>query len=403
MRIVPHGEVSPSQWNEAVAGSSEAWCFHRHEWVALESKLEGVAGHAFALVDAKDRPLALLPLYVQTLALGPFAETLLHCGVHRHTGPAVRDDVPGPAAAAARRELMACVDRLAARAGADRIQLNAHNLAPAFRAPNRNEIPFWILDDGYELGVGMGPMGLRPAPGVSTLHADQVVQLAGRNRDDLFAGLDGACRRAVRKAQKHGLEFELLDRPDPKSGASRYLSLAKRSAERTGEALSPDDYYEGVLSQPDAVPRLAFARHEGRDVAALLVLVYKRGVHFLAGCSDPGALSVRPNDFIHWSLIEWAGREGHEAYRLGPAFPELPRDWPVAKVTRFKTKLGGTPVPILQGSRFLRPERYLPLAAQHARALAGADEEAQPVAEHASIWTRVARRLRTGGARAGGA
>ncbi len=67
-------------------------------------------------------------------------------------------------------------------------------------------------------------------------------------------------------------------------------------------------------------------------------------------------------------------------YRFGPAFPEVPDDWPIARVSRFKEKFGGQSFTTIQGSLFLKPEKYLAGAAGHlsrlcaSRAAAGSNQ-----------------------------
>lgn len=62
---------------------------------------------------------------------------------------------------------------------------------------------------------------------------------------------------------------------------------------------------------------------------------------------------------IAWySIIRYVENFGLTHYRLGPIFPELPKEWPVSKVSRFKAKFGGDAYTIIQGSKFLNPTRY---------------------------------------------
>jgi len=314
------------------------------------------------------------PLYLREQVLGGWTERALDCGVHRHTGLALLPSLPPGAVRAARRLAMTHLHRTARRLGVDRVHLNAQNLAPRNLCGQREEVPFWVADHGYQLGMHFGPAGPLPVPGMSTCCADQVVALAGLGEEHLFRGLEEGCRRAVRKAQKKGLEARVADGPD---AAAEYYRLARLSSTRTGEHLLPLSYYEALYARlaPEGRCCILLAVHEERPVAGLLLLVDKGAAHFLAGASDPAALPLRPNDFVHWSAIRWAASRGLSHYRLGPTFPELPRDWPVARVSRFKGKFGGRSLPMIQGSRFLRPERYGTLAAEEAARLCRADPE----------------------------
>jgi hypothetical protein len=377
MRLVPYVEADRAEWNRACEASCEAWLFHRHEWVEIEIQQRGLESVGFAVASPSGSIVGVMPLYRETIPLGAFCETLVHSGLHRHAGLALVDGLSRAERGAARSLAMQAVFAAARAAGADRIQLSVQNLAPASLGPTREEVPFWVSEHGFFLGVGVGPNGICPAPGLSTLAADQVVALDDADEVELFARLEDSCRRAVRKAQRSGVITEWAA---PESAAGIYCRLAARSAERTGETLARPAYYEAVLGLPPigTAARLLVALHEGTEVGALVLLAAKSSLHFLAGASDPAALSLRPNDLLHWTAIAFGRALGLRRYRLGPFFPELPRSWPVATVSRFKAKFGARSIPILQGSFFLRPEKYEMLARDHLAALREAALERVP-------------------------
>jgi hypothetical protein len=169
--------------------------------------------------------------------------------------------------------------------------------------------------------------------------------------------LDNTCRTAVRKAEKSGLQFEISS---DVSHLEAYINIARASATRTGESLPPLEYYRSIFRSFAATAgvHVAFVRHDMNAIAGLILLADKNAVSFLAGVSLPDAMKLRPNDFLHWNAIKWAKHSGFEVYRFGPWFPEVPRDWPISKVSLFKTKFGSRSLPIIQGSLFRRPELY---------------------------------------------
>jgi len=367
MKVAPFGKAELSEWDCLCDSSVDAWLFHRAYWVALENRFFFPGSNfSFSVYDGQ-KIVAVQPLYIATLGLGAWSETLVHSGIHRHTGLALLDGLEPGAIKAVRAVAMRQIQIVAEQVSADRIQLNHQNLAPKRTYGECNEIPFWVSEFGYFLGLGIGPSGLAPAPGLATCCADQIVELS-RSEESLFAALDESCRRAVRKAQANGLSCNEGTSNDV---VRDYYALAELSAERTGESLAPRDYYENIWNvfEPQGRCRVLFVSAAGKKVAALLLLVEKGAAHFLGGVSDPEFLPMRVNDFMHWSAIIWAKNQGLKNYRLGPVFPELPADWPVAKVSRFKGKFGGKSVPIIQGSRFRHPEKYVGIAQQQIEAL----------------------------------
>lgn len=355
MKIVRAQDVAPGDWDDACERSSSAWLFHRASWVALEERFFDHRSLSFAVVDG-DRILGVQPLYFTEVGIG-WIERLVHCGIHRHTGLALVDDLPAASVNEASATAMRAVLDSASAEDADRIQLNVQNLAPVNLTSARDEIPLWVREYGFQLGLHFSPNGMLPVPGMVTCCADQLVRL-DLDEPDLFARLSESCRRAVRKAQKGNVEFEVATGD---ADVADYWRLAQLAAHRTGETLPPLAYYEAVVRGfgPRRQCALLFARHGGCRVAGLLLAMDKRGVSYLGGVSDPDYLPMRVNDFLHWSAIVWAKSLGAVNYRLGPAFPEVPADWPIARVSRFKTKFGGRSLTTIQGSWFRRPEKYL--------------------------------------------
>ncbi len=355
MKVISFNRVEMDEWDALCDTSPQAWLFHRADWVKFETRYFFPDNHSFALHDGH-RMVAVQPLYQARLGLGSWSEVLLHSGIHRHTGLALVDGLDASAVKAARSTAMRHISEIASSADADRIQLNSQNLAPQNLSPLRREIPFWVSGYGYLLGLGIGPSGIVPAPGLATCCADQIVAL-GQPEASLFSQLDESCRRAIRKAQAAGLK--LCEGND--ALVADYYELAELSAARTGESLAPRSYYENIwrVFGAKGLCKILFIFSKGRKVAALWLLISKGAAHFLSGVYDPDYLPMRVNDFLHWSAIVWANHQGLAHYRLGPIFPELPDDWPVARVSRFKGKFGGISYSTIQGSYFRHPEKYL--------------------------------------------
>jgi Acetyltransferase (GNAT) domain len=365
MKVVPFVDLARERWDEACDASPHAWLYHRAAWIEIEASSFALENHSFALLDG-ERVVGLQPLFLSELGLGTFTERLLHSGIHRHTGLAIPQEMARPERNAARRVAMQRVNEVAAARDVDRVQLNSQNLAPGNRGPSREEIPFWVTSHGFQLGLNFAANGMLPAPGMTTCCADQIVEL-GRPLAELFERLDEACRRAVRKADASELALEAGAGPEC---IARYYRLARLSAQRTGESLPPVDYYSRVWSEFASAGRCAvlFAHRQRGDAGALFLCFDKHAASFFAGVSDPEALSLRVNDFLHWRAIGWLKERGMECYRLGPAFPELLEDWPIVRVSRFKTKFGGRSVPVIQGSLFRKPEKYLAHGIAHLQA-----------------------------------
>lgn len=357
MKLVAFREISPDSWDAVCDASEHAWLFHRSDWIIIEER-HFVGENLSVGFESKGRLVAVLPLYFSDTSRGAAQENLLHSGIHRHAGLACVPDLDQETLTALRSQMRNYLFEQAALRGCQRIHLSMQSLAPASLSGRQaREAPYFVSEWGFYPGIAFGPGGLYPAPGMSTAACDQIVVL-DVEEEALFSRLAEACRRNVRKAQKSGVTIRSLDQPD---SIALYYQMAQVSAQRTGESLAPLAYYEDVWRAflDSGRCRLLVAEHEGVAIAMLLVLMDKGAASYLGGVSTTAGLELRANDMIHWGLIRAMRAEGQRCYRLGPAFPGLPDDWPIVRVSRFKTKFGARSMPLVVGSHFLEPEHYL--------------------------------------------
>jgi Acetyltransferase (GNAT) domain len=303
----------------------------------------------------RDRVVAIHPLYLSDGAKGTGGEILLHSGIHRHAALAFAPDLKQDDKKAVQSTAMRHIDRVAQEFDIDRVQFGIQNLAPQSLGSERVEIPSWVTDYRFFLGMHYARSGNLPVPGMTILAADQVVDLK-REPSAIFAGFDVACQRALRKAEANELGCVVSILSDE---VQTYYDLAKISAQRTGEELPSLGYYLDIAQRFGSdFTKLFLVHYRDRPVAGLILLAYKGSLSFFAGISHPDYLGYRVNDFIHWSAMRWAASNGYQNYRLGPWFPEVPVNWDIAKRSKFKAKFGARNLTIVQASFFRRPERY---------------------------------------------
>lgn len=379
MKLVAFREIPAETWDAVCDASEQAWLFHRSDWIAIEER-HFVGENLSVGFESRGRLVAVLPLYFSDTSSGAAQENLLHSGIHRHAGLACLPQLDHESLAALKSQMQNYLLEQAALRNCHRIHLSVQSLAPeSLNGAPVKEAPFFVSEWDFHYGVAFGPGGLYPAPGMSTVACDQIVMLDG-DEDVLFARLVEACRRNVRKALKSGVSVRVLAERD---SIARYYEMAQVSAQRTGESLAPMAYYEDVWKAlwPTNRCRLLVAEHDGVAIAMLLAIVDKGGASYLGGVSTAKGLELRANDLVHWELIRVLREGGERCYRLGPAFPGLPDDWPIARVSRFKTKFGARSVPLVVGSRFLEPRHYYDRGVELLRLLClsdGRPAEAEP-------------------------
>jgi len=300
-----------------------------------------------------------VPLFKSQLPLGPFIENLFHAGVHRHAGIAVSDALTIVERTEAENLALSTCISLAVEGTADRLQLSVQNAAPRWRPGSADSIPFWASSGRVNYGLYTGPNGITPFPFASTLALDQFYDLSV-DPDIPGIGISSSARTAARKATGHGINISVTDNRD---SLELLVDKISKSRQRTKEH-TPDSLYFDELLRGECSRNIITltARHRTRGVVGILVIsIYKNVAHFLHGYSDPESLEFRVNDLLHLRAIEWARAEKMDFYRLGPFFPEVPRDWPISKVSRFKTKFANASIPIRQGSVFFQREKYIDL------------------------------------------
>ena len=359
MKIEIREAVGSSAWDDIATRSAQAWLFHTFGWIDLEASLTGARDLSFALMSGGSI-VAIMPLFFSEVGLGPFTERLLHNALHRQTGLAFAADLSAEVKRQATQSAMAEVLRIAESLDADRIHLAEQNLCAQNVSDQRTEVPSFVMEYGFQPGLAYGPAGFQPFPGGATAVVDQIVDLQA-SEGALMASLKQGCRRNVRMAIKSGVEVRDVTSADDL--LDRYRAIAKKSADRTGEALPAREHIAALFAAfaPDQLSVL-LATHKGQDAGAIVLLHYESRMYFFSGVSDPAFLKVFVNDLLHWEAIRFGIKRGFSHYRLGPVFPTVPRGWPIETVTRFKGKFGAAPYAILQGSLFRHPEKYKPLA-----------------------------------------
>jgi Acetyltransferase (GNAT) domain len=151
-----------------------------------------------------------------------------------------------------------------------------------------------------------------------------------RGADALFKDFSSNRRTNVRSAIKRGVEVAPAEtREDFKAYYAVYANWCARKQQPT----VPFETFEQALLLRDN-RRLFLARFEGKVVAGVIIRLYPKGmIEYAANSSFEENLKVKPNDLLHWRVIEWACSEGYTRYNLAGAH-------------LFLRKMGGTIIPV---------------------------------------------------------
>ena len=159
---------------------------------------------------------------------------------------------------------------------------------------------------------------------------------------------EGSVRRAVRKAERSGLEIE-CDTTGRLAPVYHQLFMrwtARRAADKglpqavqrwRAEQREPPSKYAMLARMLGGSCRIWVARLEGRPVAALILLVYGQNALYWRGYSDKAlAGPSRANNLLQWLAIQDACRAGCRWYNMGESGE-------VASLTAFKSQHGVAP------------------------------------------------------------
>ncbi|RLI19230.1 hypothetical protein DRO54_08890 [Candidatus Bathyarchaeota archaeon] len=143
---------------------------------------------------------------------------------------------------------------------------------------------------------------------------EYVVNLEG-DVEKLWRRISHNKRRNIKKAMKEGVE--VIQSRDPKDLLTFYSMLV--AAEKRGGFLSyPLSWFKAVwkLYKPE-LSKVFLARWNGKEVSGVFTVIHGKTIYALAAGSFSEGWKVRPNDIMHWKVMEWACRNGLTGYHMG--------------------------------------------------------------------------------------
>ena len=127
-----------------------------------------------------------------------------------------------------------------------------------------------------------------------------------RPLDDLHAAFRSQTRRNIATAARAGIEVVLSAEADAVAEYHRlHVRLRKGKYRLLAQPLEFFEHIWKAFSPHDGI-RTALALHHGRAIAGAVYLVWQDVVYYKFGASLPQHLPLRPNDALHWALIQWA-------------------------------------------------------------------------------------------------
>jgi lipid II:glycine glycyltransferase (peptidoglycan interpeptide bridge formation enzyme) len=167
---------------------------------------------------------------------------------------------------------------------------------------------------------------------------------------DLMKGMHPKTRYNIGLAERKGVRTYRVSLKDP-NVFDIFWSLVGETTGRDRFSAHDREYYRQMLetlagdpahdAQIRPVATLEFAEHDGRVLAANLMIWFGDTVTYLHGASSNVRREVMAPHLMHWKLINEAKSLGFKHYDFWGVAPEGAVNHPWAGVSRFKRGFGG--------------------------------------------------------------
>lgn len=170
--------------------------------------------------------------------------------------------------------------------------------------------------------------------------------------DSLFACLDGSVRQAIRKAEKTGVQAQVMTTPEAVQAFFKLHCLTRR---KHGVPPQPFAFFRNIQEHVFRTGNgfIVLAMHQGRPIAAGVFVHYGRMGLYKFGASDQAHLHLRGNDLVMWEAIKWYALHGYLRFSMGRT--ALSNNG----LRRFKCGFAAREYPIDYFRYDLRRERFL--------------------------------------------
>jgi len=274
-------------WDEMVTHFETGTIFHTFAWMKVVEKLRGAEKLPFGIFDGSNL-VGVFPLF--RLRRGPLTILASPLGGVGYGGPLLSKTY-------CRRAVLEQIDNLAKDLRADYIEFRSLELLDPTLLTDRQDIV--------------------QEPQTYVLSLNKPTQ-------ELWASLKSECRTAIRKARK--CNVEIVEATD-KSFLDVYYEMVKDTYRKSNRLppFSKQDYATvwDILKPRERI-KVLLAKHQEQVIAGAIFLHFHDKVYYWDGVAFQTYYSLRPNNLIHWTLIEWGVRNALTQYdMLGANIPRI--------------------------------------------------------------------------------
>ncbi|HEV7218324.1 MAG TPA: GNAT family N-acetyltransferase [Terriglobales bacterium] len=165
--------------------------------------------------------------------------------------------------------------------------------------------PNFTVEDGKELGF------------TCSSYASYRTDLT-KSEEQLFDGMDSACRRCIRKAEKSGVAIE--EAHDLAFADEYYEQLKDVFAKQELVPTYDVERVRALVRNLEPTGRILLLRardSEGKCIASGIFPGFNKIAEFWGNASFRSSQNLRPNELIHWYAMRYWKRRGIEVYDWG--------------------------------------------------------------------------------------
>ncbi len=172
----------------------------------------------------------------------------------------------------------------------------------------------------------------------------------GKSEVEIYENFSKNHRYSVRKAEKDGVEIEIIEKDFTSSGyEKKFLEIMKETAERD-EFLMQDPNYlkailksleEGNFGNNEFVGFLAFSKIENQYNGVVMVLIYRNVANFIYGGSTSFKRESGATVKLQYECIKKAKQMGATKYNFGGIYEENLSKKSLENLSKYKKQYGG--------------------------------------------------------------
>ncbi len=321
LRIAPYEPGWADRWDAFSADANNSTIFHSQNFLAYHG-LEKSARFAHLLFLRGDQLAAVLPLGADSAtgeAQSPWGASFGGPVLPRQGSYAEADETAEALVAYARAQ------------GWKRLRVTP--APPVYHAAPDAYLEFALLKRGFRLakrelcqGVALSPLSaLSPSFPSSMLPPADV---------DPLAGYDYACRKAIRKAEREGVEARLTD------DIAGFHAILSESRARLGAVPTHTAAELGILRERIGKAFILFGAYRNGELLGGL-LGFAANVRVFLNfytCSRAEAREIRVDNLLNHAALGWARDNGFRHYDFGTSSLDMREN---EGLIRFKAGFGG--------------------------------------------------------------